>query len=46
MSVSFDVEEFEQVSAGSGMALLRVAGRWRHAFGEVGFRLRNLTRRA
>jgi hypothetical protein len=27
--VSFDVEAFEQVAAGSGMALLRVVGRWR-----------------
>ena len=27
-SISFDVERFEQVAAGAGMVLLRVAGRW------------------
>src|SRR6185503_5956787 len=26
--ISFDVERFEQVAAGAGMVLLRVAGRW------------------
>ncbi|MDQ6915828.1 MAG: hypothetical protein M3155_08465, partial [Actinomycetota bacterium] len=33
--VEFEVERFEQVPAGSGVALLRVAGRWRGHAGEV-----------
>src|SRR5205085_8420354 len=27
-TISFDVERFEQVSAGAGMVLLRMSGRW------------------